>query len=69
MREVAKLPRKGQQMADHRESVDEVLKSVDRQLRAFGLEVVMEEPGSDTAVWVILPRKEKKNAAKPQGVE
>lgn len=68
MRTVEKLPRKGQQMADHRESVDDVLKSVDRQLLAFGLEVVMEEPGSDTAVWVILPRKPKREKKRGAGV-
>jgi hypothetical protein len=53
----------GVEMADWKESVDEVLKSIDKQLKPFGLEVVEIDTGSDTYAWYIekiKPQKGKK---------
>jgi hypothetical protein len=45
------------QTADWKESVDEVLKEVDKQLKPHGLEVVQIDTQSDTYAWYIKERK------------
>jgi hypothetical protein len=56
MKTVEKLPRKGRKRADWRESVGNVLKSVDAQLAAFGLEIVQENTLEDSYHWVIVKK-------------
>ncbi len=46
--------------ADFRESIDEVLKEFDKQLKEHGLEVVQIDTQSDTYAWYVAKRKEKK---------
>lgn len=52
---------KGVTFEDWKARPDEVLEAVDKQLKAFGLEVVMHDDGSDSYVWRIVPRVGKKN--------
>lgn len=56
MKTVDKKPKSGVQSADWKESVDTVLRQVDRQLSKFGLEVVQIDTGSDTYEWYIAER-------------
>lgn len=64
MRAVDEAPKgKKTALADWKEGPDEILAEVDKQLKAFGLEIVEVAPGtSDTAEWYIDKRKEKKKA-------
>ena len=44
-------------ICDWKESVGEVLKLVDEQLAAFGLEVILHDTGDDSYVWHIEKNK------------
>lgn len=58
MRKVDENPGiEGVEYADHRESIGEVLKSIDKQLRPHNLEIVEIDDGSDTYSWYIDKRK------------
>lgn len=54
------LPRKGLQIVDWKDNPEAVLKAVDRQLRAHGLEVVIAEAMNDSYEWWIEPRTAKR---------
>lgn len=47
-------------IVDWKDTPEEVLKAVDKQLREFGLEVVMDSGGNDSYGWVIEKRQKKK---------
>jgi hypothetical protein len=56
MKTVEKKPKTGVRSADWKESIDEVLKQFDSQLKAFGLEVVQIDTGTDQYEWYIEKR-------------